>query len=129
MWHSCTRGKTDRATSAKACNLPVFQAIHRMPWGPGGHARWHELRFARIAEDRPVLPSVSGTECIRILVKSGFDPTEERDGAVWLEREACGVSVPRDPELDRRILEAILASARIEPRAFNVLLAEVRGKA
>jgi hypothetical protein len=80
-----------------------------------------------IAEDRVVLPSVSGTECIDVLVKSGFDAFEERDGSVWLERDACGISVPRDPELDRRILAVILDSARIEPRAFRTLLDEVRG--
>jgi hypothetical protein len=76
-----------------------------------------------------VLPCVSGNECIRVLEKSGFDATEERDGFVWLERDACGISVPREPELDGRILAVILDSARMDAGAFREMLDEVRAKA
>lgn len=70
------------------------------------------------------LPRVSGKECVRVLVKLGFEVKRQHGSHIILRRSTpfSQIVVPDHPELDTGTLRGILRLAGISPEEFTNLL-------
>ena len=70
------------------------------------------------------LPRISGQECVRFLVKLGFEVKRQHGSHIILRRNTpfSQVVVPDHSELDTGTLRGILRLAGISPEDFTKLL-------
>jgi hypothetical protein len=68
------------------------------------------------------VPIVSGDDCVRALVDTGWSPVERTDRIWRLERGEEMLIVPRDPVLDLHWLLSLLDTARVLPSEFVAAL-------
>ena len=70
------------------------------------------------------LPRISGRDCIKALLKTGFYQKRQHGSHIILRRDEpfAQLVVPDHKELDRGTLRAILRQANIGVEEFNALL-------
>ena len=70
------------------------------------------------------LPSISGRECVKALVRTGFYTRRQRSGHIILRRDDpfAQLVVPDHKELDRGTLRSIIRQAGISVEEFTELL-------
>ncbi len=70
------------------------------------------------------LPRISGRECVKALVKAGFQVARQRGSHIILRREEPfgRVSVPNHSELDKGTLKSIIREAGLTTDEFLELL-------
>ena len=66
----------------------------------------------------PKLPRVSGAECVRALVKLGFQEVRQRGSHVVMRKGAAGCVVPMHKEIKTGTLAGLLRQAEVSANDF-----------